>query len=182
MSVPGRAPEDPAQFHYQGLCAVLSFVTQSCPTLCNPMDCNPPGSSVHGDALGKNSHAMPSSRGSSQPEIEPRSPTLQVDSLPPEPPVKPKNTGVRVAHPFFRGSSRPRNWTRVSCIAGRFFTSWATREAHQGLTITAQVFCIVSQWGVPLQGVQDYSQFPASCPKWSEDISFVLLIIKTIAT
>ena len=100
MSVPGRAPEDPAQFHYQGLCAVLSFVTQSCPTLCNPMDCNPPGSSVHGDALGKNSHAMPSSRGSSQPEIEPRSPTLQVDSLPPEPPVKPKNTGVRVAHPF----------------------------------------------------------------------------------
>ena len=27
---------------------------QSCPTLCNPMDCSPPGSSIHGDALGKN--------------------------------------------------------------------------------------------------------------------------------
>ena len=24
------------------------LVTQSCPTLCNPMDCSPPGSSIHG--------------------------------------------------------------------------------------------------------------------------------------
>ena len=31
-----------------------------------------------------------------------------------------------VAYPFSSGSSRPRNWTGVSCIAGRFFTSWAT--------------------------------------------------------
>ena len=28
-----------------------------------------------------------------------------------------------------RGSSRPRNWTQGSCIAGRFFTIWTTREA-----------------------------------------------------
>ena len=35
-----------------------------------------------------------------------------------------------VAIPFFGGSSRPRNWTQVSCIAGRLFTVWATREAH----------------------------------------------------
>ena len=28
---------------------------------------------------------------------------------------------------FSRGSSQPRDWTRVSCIAGRFFTVWATR-------------------------------------------------------
>jgi len=27
---------------------VCMLVTQSCPTLCNPMDCSPPGSSVHG--------------------------------------------------------------------------------------------------------------------------------------
>ena len=33
-----------------------------------------------------------------------------------------------VAYPFSSGSFRPRNWTRVSFIAGRFFTSWATRE------------------------------------------------------
>ena len=35
----------------------------------------------------------------------------------------------RVAFPFSRGSSRPRNRTGVSCIAGRFFTDWAIREA-----------------------------------------------------
>ena len=30
---------------------------------------------------------------------------------------------------FSRGSSQPRNWTWVSCIAGRFFTDWAMRKA-----------------------------------------------------
>ena len=34
-----------------------------------------------------------------------------------------------VAYIFSSGSSRPRNWTRVSCIAGRFFTNWAIRGA-----------------------------------------------------
>ena len=34
-----------------------------------------------------------------------------------------------VVFPFPRGSSQPRNWT-WSLIAGGFFTSWATREAH----------------------------------------------------
>ena len=33
-----------------------------------------------------------------------------------------------VALPFSRGSSRPRNRTRVSCTAGEFFTSWATEH------------------------------------------------------
>ena len=33
-----------------------------------------------------------------------------------------------VAIPFFRESSLPRDRTQVSRIAGRFFTSWATRE------------------------------------------------------
>ena len=31
--------------------------------------------------------------------------------------------------PSSRGSSQPRDWTQVSCTAGRFFTVWATREA-----------------------------------------------------
>ena len=35
-----------------------------------------------------------------------------------------------VAIPFSRGSSQPRDWTWVSCIAGRFFKIWATREVH----------------------------------------------------
>ena len=34
-----------------------------------------------------------------------------------------------VTYPFSSGSSWPRNWTRVSCIAGGFFTNWAIREA-----------------------------------------------------
>ena len=34
-----------------------------------------------------------------------------------------------VAFLFSKGSSQPRDQTQVSCIAGRFFTSWATREA-----------------------------------------------------
>ena len=33
---------------------VLCLVTQSCPTLCDLLDCNPPGSSVRGDSPGKN--------------------------------------------------------------------------------------------------------------------------------
>ena len=36
------------------VCAVLCLVAQSCPTLCNPMDCSLPGSSIHEDSPGKN--------------------------------------------------------------------------------------------------------------------------------
>ena len=48
---------------------VLSEVTQSCPTLCNPMDCSPPGSSVHRifQARVLEWVAISFSRGSSQP-------------------------------------------------------------------------------------------------------------------
>ena len=35
-----------------------------------------------------------------------------------------------VAISFSRGSSQPRDWTQVSCIVGRLFTLWATREAR----------------------------------------------------
>ena len=64
---------------------------QSRPTLCDPMECSPTGSSVH--------------RISQARILE------------------------WVAISFSRGSSWPKNWTWVSCIAGRFFTIWATREA-----------------------------------------------------
>ena len=36
-------------------CSMHTKLLQSCPTLCDPMDCSPPGSSVHGDSPGKNS-------------------------------------------------------------------------------------------------------------------------------
>ena len=101
----------------------MCLVAQSYPTLCNPMDCSPPGSSVPGDSLGKNTgvdcHAL-----------------LQRIF-----PTQGSNPGLQqcrwilyrlghqgspripewVASPFSRGSSRPRNPTGVSCIAGGFF-------------------------------------------------------------
>ena len=47
------------------------LVAQSCPTLCNPMACSPPGSSVHGIIQARILEwvAMPFSRGSSWPRI-----------------------------------------------------------------------------------------------------------------
>ena len=61
------------------------------------MGCSPPGSSVHGDSPGENTgvgcHALLQDI-FLNPGIEPRSPTLQADSLPAEPPGKPKITGV----------------------------------------------------------------------------------------
>ena len=51
---------------------------QSCPPLCKPMDCSPPGSSVHGILLARTLEwvAMPSSRGSPDPGIERVSPAF----------------------------------------------------------------------------------------------------------
>ena len=55
-----------------------SEVAQSCPTLCDPMDCSLPGSSVHGILRARVLEwvAISFSRGSSQPRIEPGPPTL----------------------------------------------------------------------------------------------------------
>ena len=55
---------------------------------------------------------------------------------------RPRIVGGGVAYPFSRGSSQPRDWTQVSCIAGRFFTSWATREATQ-VSIRMQIYFYV---------------------------------------
>ena len=110
---------------------MLCLVTQSYPTLCDPMDCNVPGASVHGDSPGKNTgvgcHALLQGIFPTQ-GLKPRAPALQAESLPSEPPGKPKNTEVG-AYPFSRRSSQPRNWTAGSCTMGRFFTSQATGEA-----------------------------------------------------
>ena len=58
--------------------------------LCDPTDCSPPGSSVHGVLQARRLEwvAMPSSRGLPNPGIEHRSPALQADSLLAEPPRK----------------------------------------------------------------------------------------------
>ena len=73
---------------------------------------------------------FPSPEDLSNTGIEPKSPTLQVDSLPAEPHGKPKNTGVGSLSLSSR-SSWSRYWTRVFCIADGFLTNWAMREAHQ---------------------------------------------------
>ena len=67
-----------------------SEVTQSCPTLCDPMDCSLPGSSFHGifQARVLEWVAIPSPGNLPDPGIEPRSPALQADTLPSEPPGK----------------------------------------------------------------------------------------------
>ena len=44
-----------------------------------------------------------------------------------------------VAYPFSRGPSQPRIRTRISCIAGRFFTSWATREVLMFIEVCVKV-------------------------------------------
>ena len=67
------------------------LVAQPCPILCDPMDCSPPGSSVHGILQARILEwvAIPSPRDLPNPGIEPRSPALQVDPLPSESPGKP---------------------------------------------------------------------------------------------
>ena len=80
------------------LVGVCVLVAQSCPSLCNPMDCSLPGFSVL--------------------EI------FQARIL------------EWIAIPFSRGSSLPRDRTLVSCIAGRFFTIWATRKSSIFVKLT----------------------------------------------
>ena len=69
-----------------------SEVAHSCTTLWDPMDCSLPGSSVHGIFQARILEwvAISFSRGSSNLGIEPRSPALQANALPSEPPGKPK--------------------------------------------------------------------------------------------
>ena len=84
--------EHPAYFQcsYNWEVKVKLLVAQSSPTLCNTMDCSPPDSSVHGFSQARILEwvAFPVSRGSSWPRIELRSPALQMDPLPSEPPGK----------------------------------------------------------------------------------------------
>ena len=74
-------------------CMRACMHAQSWPTLCNPIDCSLPGSSVHGILQARILEwvAMPSSRGSSQPWGQTCTlafPALWADSVPTEPPVK----------------------------------------------------------------------------------------------
>ena len=67
---------------------IMWLVVQSCPTPCEPIECSPPGSSVHGDFPGKNTgvgcHFLLQGN-LPHPGIQARSPTLQLNSLLSEP-------------------------------------------------------------------------------------------------
>ena len=83
------------------------------------MDCSPPGCSVHGDYPGKNTgvgcHALLQGIFPTQ-GLNPGLPTLQVDSLPSEPPGKPKNIGGGILS-LFQGifQTRESNWGLLHC-------------------------------------------------------------------
>ena len=68
----------------------MCLIVQSSLVLCDPMDCSPSGSSVHGDSSGKNAGlTFPSPGDLPDPGIEPRTSALQADSLPSKPLGKP---------------------------------------------------------------------------------------------
>ena len=75
--------------------AVLGSAAQSCPALCDPMDCSPPGSSVRILQAGMLEWAAMSSPPGdlSYSRIKPGSPALHVDSVPAELPRKPPKWG-----------------------------------------------------------------------------------------
>ena len=116
-----------AQIYVIILCSVLCLVSQPCLTLCESMDYSPPGSSIPGILQVRILEwiAIPSSR-------ELRSPSLQADALPPEPPRKPMNTGVGGLSLF----------QRIFHIAGEFFTSWATRDAQLFFSSRLKMFSL----------------------------------------
>ena len=106
-----------------------SWVSESCSVMSNSLQHHGCIYIVHGILQARILKwiAVTFSKGSSNSGIKPRSPALQMDFLPVEPQGKPKDTGV-VAYPFSRGSSWPRNWTEVLCIASRFFNNWTKDE------------------------------------------------------
>ena len=75
-------------------------VTQSCPTLCDPMEYSPWSSPGLNTGVGS---PFPSPGPLPNPEIEPRSPTLQANSLPTELSGKPEQ-GLGVQFNSFYGS------------------------------------------------------------------------------
>ena len=115
-------------------CTVLCLVTQSHLMLCDPMDCDSPGSSVHGDSPGKNTgvgcHALLQGIFPTQ-GLNPGLPHCR-QILYHLSHQKSPRTLKWVAYPFSSGSSRPRNQTGVSCIAGRcvwlFETPWTIQS------------------------------------------------------
>ena len=93
---------------------VLVLVPQSCPTICNPLDCSPPA--LLSMKFSRQEHwsglPFPSPGDLPNSGIEPRSLVLQAESLPSEPPAKP-NICMYTAYqaPLSVGFSRQEYWS-----------------------------------------------------------------------
>ena len=65
-----------------------------------------------------------------------------------------------IAYPFSSRSSQPRNWTRDSCIAGRFFTNWAIRKAFSHSVVSNSL----QPHGLEHARLPCLSPTPGACP------------------
>ena len=168
------------KYHYP--LSQFSSVTQSCLTLCDPMDCSTPGFPVHHQLLGLTQTHVHQVGAAIQPShhlLSSASPpafnlsqhqglfqwilcirwpkywsfsfnicpsneysgliSLRIDWFDLFAVQRTRKSRFQlqarilewVAFPFSRRSSQPRDWIQVTCIAGRFFTSWATRGAQE---------------------------------------------------
>ena len=144
-------------FFFESPCECPKFL-QLCLTLCDPMAYSPPSSSVHGSlrkntrvgchallqrilpTQGSNLHLLSSTLAggfftTSATWVKVAQSCLTLCN-----PMDYTGHGIPqarilewVAFPFSRGSSQTRDQTQVSYIAGRFITSWATREVQNHL-------------------------------------------------
>ena len=122
---------------------MLCLVNQSCLTLCHPwtVPCQAPLSMGILQARILEWVAMPSSRRSSQPRDRTPNSHISGDSVLPEPPRKPKNTGV--------GS--------LSLLQGVF----PTQELNQGLLHCRRILFPLSYQGSPIQIMSRPNSLPA---------------------
>ena len=79
-----------------------------------------------------------------------------------------------VTYPFFRGSSRPRNWTGISCVAGWFFISWAAREAHCLGYCYCCLVIVISNWTEIITVVTIVISNWNQLLSWSKSSNFVV--------
>ena len=92
-ALPSRSPTHSPPYKHKPVCCCL--VTKSCPTLCIPMNCSQPGSSVHGISQVRILEwvAMFSSRGSSRPRDRTLPPALAGGFFTTKPPGQPSVGG-----------------------------------------------------------------------------------------
>ena len=111
------------------------LVAQLCPTPPDPMDYSPPGSSVHRIFQARILEwvAIPFSRDLPDPGIKPGSPALWVDTLPSEPPGKPRKNLLKVNEPKSSGWRRgPRGpETGISKSLGSHEITSQSRQAGE---------------------------------------------------